>query len=266
MLLYMGKKCEISNTLHHIYEKVPVMNVKRLLIAACSQTLRDTLSEELSGVFQVATCDEGNDTLQLIKSYRPDILVLDLMLPGLDGVSLLRALRPVQPLPRVVALSSYISSYVTAALEELQVCCLIRLPSSARSIAARVFDVAIWEHNAGNLCRDIQSVLAVLGLKRSTVGYHITVLALLKMIEQPRLPMTTALYPAVARICGGTPTQVEKAIRDSIRTAWEQREPRYWSLYFPAMREKPSNAEFLVSIAAVLREKAQAAPPRQKLG
>ena len=69
------------------------MDARKLLIADGNEEFRRALAAELQGAYHVRCCDDGKEALSLLRSFAPDVLVLDLMLPGLDGISLCRALR-----------------------------------------------------------------------------------------------------------------------------------------------------------------------------
>ena len=61
----------------------------KLLIAEGTEAFRIALVEMLGDVYQIRTCAEGNGALDLIRSFQPDLVLLDLMLPGLDGITIL---------------------------------------------------------------------------------------------------------------------------------------------------------------------------------
>ena len=69
------------------------MDAMKLLIADGNEEFRRALAAELQGAYHVRCCGDGKEALSLLRSFAPDVLVLDLMLPGLDGISLCRALR-----------------------------------------------------------------------------------------------------------------------------------------------------------------------------
>ena len=48
---------------------------------------------EASGQFKVVSCLSGGEALDLLRKERPDLIVLDVMMPGLDGPGTLRAIR-----------------------------------------------------------------------------------------------------------------------------------------------------------------------------
>ena len=56
----------------------------------------------------VATCTDGETTLEAVRRHHPDILLLDLFMPGLDGLGVLRALKTMSEPPRVVLLAAMI--------------------------------------------------------------------------------------------------------------------------------------------------------------
>ena len=56
----------------------------------------------------VSTCINGDATLEAVRRHHPDILLLDLMMPGLDGLDVLRALKTERTPPKVVLLTANI--------------------------------------------------------------------------------------------------------------------------------------------------------------
>ena len=53
------------------------------------------LALELVGRFEVQVCGSGEDALRLVEDFEPDLIVLDVMMPGLDGPSTLTRLREI---------------------------------------------------------------------------------------------------------------------------------------------------------------------------
>ncbi len=69
-------------------------HVSNVLIVEDETTLAENLSDKLSGEgFEVTTVHNGEEGLELIRTERPDLIVLDIMLPGLDGLSICRIVR-----------------------------------------------------------------------------------------------------------------------------------------------------------------------------
>jgi DNA-binding response OmpR family regulator len=68
--------------------------VKKILVVDDEPTLVATLKYNLErDGFQVVTAEDGESALDLARSHRPDLVLLDLMLPGLDGFQVCRILR-----------------------------------------------------------------------------------------------------------------------------------------------------------------------------
>ena len=66
----------------------------RLLVVDDEPNIRELLSASLRYAgFEVATASDGQQALALAESFRPDLLVLDVMMPGLDGFGVVRRLR-----------------------------------------------------------------------------------------------------------------------------------------------------------------------------
>ncbi len=82
----------------------------RLLIIDDDQNIRDVLEEFLSEKgYEVETSGEGNDALEKIKTTRFDVIVLDLKLPGMDGIDVLKAIVRIDPDTMVIMMTGYAS-------------------------------------------------------------------------------------------------------------------------------------------------------------
>jgi two-component system chemotaxis response regulator CheB len=79
---------------------------RRIVVADDSRLMRRMLADALArqGFEVVGTAADGDEALELCRRHRPDALTLDLHMPGLDGIGVLRALRDgrAEPLPVVV--------------------------------------------------------------------------------------------------------------------------------------------------------------------
>ncbi len=226
--------------------------MKKILIAMESRELSQQLEQCLCGQYRVLCCKDGLETAEIIKDFAPDVLVLDLAVSGIDGVSLLELARNVGLKMQVLAITHYISDYLLRALEELNVSCIIRPPCQSGHLAARIMDLAHYQDEKSMPGREVRNVLASLGFKINTFGFSVTMLALEYYSMDPHQRITSQLYPAVAAACNGTVTQVEKAIRDSIESAWKDRNELVWRMYFAPGKSgsitKPTNGEFLARI------------------
>jgi len=80
------------------------------------QGLRALLEAE-AGISVIGEAGDGLEALQLVEQLSPNILVLDLMMPGLNGLEVTRQLAKISPKTRIVVLSMYANeAYVLEAL------------------------------------------------------------------------------------------------------------------------------------------------------
>ena len=100
----------------------------KLLIAEGSEEFRQALAEKLMGAYLIRVCVEGKDALETMRSFRPDLMVLDLMLPGLDGVSLLQRASDEEDPPTVLSVSCFFNDYILEALTRLNVGYVMKKP------------------------------------------------------------------------------------------------------------------------------------------
>ena len=232
--------------------------MKKILIAIQSENMTQQLQGQLSQLYCVMVCHTGQDAAQILLEQNPEVLVLDLRLPGIDGITLLQAARDGGIKPRVIALEDYVSGYMLRALEQLQVCCLMRFDCQISYLTARIVEL-LHQNQQEDPRVQIRRILAQLGFKMNTQGFRILEKAIYCYWEDTSQSVTTKLYPKVAELCGGSASQVEKAIRSSVEAAWKNGDKQLWRMYFAAGKngkpEKPSNGDFLARISrCIIRE------------
>ena len=239
------------------------MEMLKILIADAGEEFRKSLAERLRGEFEVRSCREGMETLETVRSYRPDLLVLDLMLPGLDGISLLHQLREEGLKPVVLATTRLLNVYVQEAAERLEVDYLMVKPCDAGATAQRVQDLSRYlEVQApvpvrADLETVTSNVLRSLGLPVRLRGYSYVRDAIVETVRRPGQLVTKELYPTVGKPYHADKVQVERSIRCAINKAWQDRDEQQWRRYFRAepdgALEKPTNAAFIHGIADRVR-------------
>lgn len=67
--------------------------VKRVLVVDDNQVIRDVLHEFLSPLYHVDTAADAAQALQALIDHPPDLILLDVRIPGTDGMTLLKSLR-----------------------------------------------------------------------------------------------------------------------------------------------------------------------------
>ena len=113
----------------------------RVLVVDDDLTVRDVVRRylELAG-HQVALADNGEDALAWIARHEPDLVVLDLMLPGIDGLEVCRRLRQTSAVP-VVMLTALGEEENRIAGLQLGADDYVTKPFSPRELALRVSSV-----------------------------------------------------------------------------------------------------------------------------
>ena len=228
-----------------------------MLIADSSEEFGTALADMLRGAYILRFCREGRETLAVLNSFQPDVLVLDLMLPGLDGISILRQAAAAGLRPMVLATSRYVSDYVVEAMTQLGVGYLMVKPCDLRATVARLGDLTQRLKQPLFTQPDprtaVSNMLLTLGVPTKLRGYAYLRESILERMREPTQSVTKELYPTVAALCCATPIQVERSIRSAIAAAWTRRDEQVWQLYFPwdsgSTRPRPTNAAFISRLA-----------------
>lgn len=226
------------------------MEPRTVLIADPTEEFREALALALSPGFRVRCCGRGDEALAMLEAEQPDLLILDLELPGLDGISLLKQLTDRPP---VLVVTYQITPVTYGLLLEMGVEYAIIKPSPAQKVAERAYDVLrLSQLPREPLC--LRKGLSRLGISsRRGVQHMLTGLPLLAESRDQQL--SKELYDAIARLDNSNPKAVEKAIREAIQKGWEKGDRREWARFFPGFTRCPTNGEFLFRMADLLRER-----------
>lgn len=236
------------------------MQMQSLLIADGSEAFTAALTEALRGKYHVRVCHDGVTALAQLREKKPDIMILDLLLPELDGISLLHTAAAEGVVPHVLALTRFASAYVMESAERLGVCYLMMKPCEPEAVCARLRDLAKCARPDPVVQPDVRAtvsnVLLALRIPTKLRGYVCARESILYLMRSPGMSVTKELYPAVAALCDGTPAQVERAIRGAIQAGWSLGAEETWAQFFTRRADgtvhRPSNAEFLSRIADYL--------------
>jgi len=233
------------------------MEKRKLLIAEGSEDFRLALADALRGAYRICLCQDGIQTRDQLREFRPDILVLDLMLPGMDGLSLLQWAADAEICPMVLATTRFINDYVLETVSRLGVGYVMVKPCDLGATVARIGDLSTRIRTAVVTRPDprsqVSNLLLALGVPTKLRGYGYLREAVLLAARDPSQSITKILYPEVARICSCAPAHVERSIRSAIAAAWEHRDESLWRMYFlpdeNGMIPKPTNGTFITRLA-----------------
>lgn len=238
------------------------MDRKKLLIAEGTEDFRAALTDSLRGAFHLRECGDGNLAMEMLRRFQPDILVLDLMLPGLDGISLLQMAAAASIRPMVLATTRFVSDYVLEAIDRLGIEYLMVKPCDVRATVARIGDLSrrVCEPRPASKPEPatyVTNLLLTLGIPTKLKGYSYLREAVVQMAKDPTQSITKELYPAVAQVCGGNASHVERSMRNAIQAAWTRADKRVWSMYFApdstGTIPRPTNAAFISRLADCLK-------------
>ena len=234
-----------------------VRKMLKLMIADGTEAFRLALAENLKELYHVRVCQEGNETLEMILSFQPDLLVLDLMLPGLDGFTILHRAAKAGVEPLVLATTGLFNDFVAAGASRMKISYLMVKPCDVQAATSRLLELTEQMEepclSRPDLRTEVSNLLLMLGIPTNLRGYSYLRDAILAEIYQPGQQLTKALYPDVGKPYGASGVQVERSIRDAVAKAWQRRNDGLWGQYFPmnaaGQIPKPSNAVFICTLA-----------------
>lgn len=209
-----------------------VIGMKKLLIADATEDFILALTAVLDGRFEIRTCQDGETALHLLRTFMPDAVVLDLMLPGTDGITLLQKASQAGIQPIVLAKGLHINDYVIKSAPKLNIGYLMRTPCPIDAVVMRLEDL-VNEKEAVSLPPDpyeiIYTHLLRMGLPSKRLGFKYLCYCIpLYKNDDPQC-VSKMLYAAVAEKYHYRNTDpIERAIRKMLHEAWEKRNEAIW--------------------------------------
>ena len=246
-------------------------HVTSVIIADNSEEFCSSLTAALqqAGGFQVVgTACDGEQTLRLVNERKPDVLVLDLMLPKRDGLSVLKALSGADRKPITLATSAFVTEYVSSAAANLGVRYLMLKPCDMTALVERLEEIRGGESLRNSLSRRsekasieslVTSIIHEIGVPAHIKGYQYLREAIIIAVNDMDVinAITKVLYPQVAKTFQTTPSRVERAIRHAIEVAWDRGDldtlQRFFGYTVSNTKGKPTNSEFIALIADKLQ-------------
>ena len=235
--------------------------ITKILLADSSEEFRLLLRHTLedTGEFQiVGDTGDGEAAWELIQQTQPDIVVMDVILPGLDGVSLL------QRMPKnvkTIVLSAFCSQNMVQELTRMGAWYFIPKPAHMDSLLDRIRQAT---HDSSVLSlptleAEVTAILHEVGVPAHIKGYQYVREAIIIAVQDMDVinAVTKVLYPEVAKRFHTTPSRVERAIRHAIEVAWDRGDLETLQGYFGytvnSAKGKPTNSEFIAMIADRIR-------------
>ncbi len=236
------------------------MQMMKLMIADGAEETRQALEAMFRDRCIVKACADGEAALELLQQFSPDILVIDLLLPKTDGLSVLQQLRRLEMKTMILAQTGIDSVYVMEQLHRLEVDYVMKKPCHKQAVEVRIMDFLAQLQDAPpkpqNGTQLTASLLMAMGFSAKLDGYSYLVEAIPLYAQDSSQAITKELYVAVASSRNKEATLVERSIRSAIDKAWKERNDAVWRQYFRCAPDgsvpRPSNGTFIARMAQVL--------------
>jgi DNA-binding response OmpR family regulator len=229
--------------------------VLKLLIADASEPYTEALEAVFKNECDLRICYDGESALEMLLSFRPDVLAINLSLPFKDGFTVLQesAYRP----EMILAVTHLRSPYVEHTAAELGVQYLMVSPS-IKSLRVRLMDMLnSMDTQKKDLYSQTAIQLHILNFRTHLDGYHQLRVGIPMFFDNPDISLSKELYPAIAAHFQLSDFRtVEHSMRHAIVDAWHHKDPIVWAGYFPPGADGkipcPTNKNFFAAIAEKL--------------
>lgn len=225
----------------------------------------------------VGRAEDGVEAIGMIDETEPDVLLLDLIMPKLDGLGVLERLSrrtETENRPEVIVVSGIAQERITETAFNLGAAYYILKPFDSEMILSHVqqfkpgakkFIAAPEEHRRSdelaryNLESDVTNIIHEIGVPAHIKGYQYLRDAIMMSVDDSEMlnSITKILYPSIAKQHGTTPSRVERAIRHAIEVAWSRGKVDTIDELFGYTvhngKGKPTNSEFVALIADKIR-------------
>lgn len=254
------------------------MEKLKVLVADDDEIYAKALSEHIKiqdELTSVGIATDGEEAYAMILETNPDAVVLDIILPKLDGMGVLRKIAKLdadkRPAVLVNSSSSLNTLYDMASRYGAQYYMI--KPQSADSVCDAIRDMCgIHKEHIAQITTGIKDdtydletlvteFIHELGVPAHIKGYHYLRTAIMMVVKDMDLLnyITKELYPEIAKAYQTTSSRVERAIRHSIEVAWTRGKPQTMNEVFGYTintgKGKPTNSEFIAMIADRIRLK-----------
>ena len=253
----------------------------KILIADENQTARAQLKEcfTRAGCRFVEEATNGEDALSKIGRIHPDVVIIDIWMSKLDGLSVVRSAKSINYSPEkppVIIMTSPISNQniFVQALQAGAELCLVKplnqsnlleyaesMLKSRNSKVDKDVSPAQDKDDTPDIEAQVTRIIHQIGVPAHIKGYQYLRTAILLTVKDSDIinSVTKVLYPSVAKKYQTTTSRVERAIRHAIEVAWDRGDVDTLNSYFGYTiqnnRGKPTNSEFIAMIADNLRLK-----------
>jgi len=254
----------------------------KVLIADDNREFVNLLNDYMSqqhDIEVVGLAYNGNEVLNLIEDEVPDVMILDIIMPHLDGLGVLEKLQELNlpKQPKIIMLTAFGQENITQRAVELGASYYILKPFDMDILTSRIRQVVSNQlvnipkqssqgnsssmniKSSKNLDANITNVIHEIGVPAHIKGYMYLREAITMVYNNVEIlgSITKVLYPRIAEKFNTTPSRVERAIRHAIEVAWSRGNVEAIKNLFGytvnISKAKPTNSEFIAMVADKLR-------------
>ncbi len=260
-----------------------------ILIADDNQDFTKTLAtylDEQEDMEVIGMARDGTEAVDMITNTTPDVVLLDVIMPHLDGIGVLEKINIVKVIKRPICimLSAVGQDKITQKAVSLGAEYYVVKPFDIELLIKRIRELKNYrpsqpgnnfisrepkmkyveisngpEKSKDNLEALVTNVIHEVGVPAHIKGYQYLREAIIMVVNDIDVinQITKSLYPQIAKKFSTTPSRVERAIRHAIEVAWGRGEQEAVESIFgytiSAAKGKPTNSEFIAMIADKLR-------------
>ena len=230
----------------------------------------------------VGKAGDGEELIEIIREKKPDVVLLDIIMPKLDGLTVMDRVNQDKDLkkPAFIVISAVSQEKMTEDVFDLGADYYILKPFDNETVVNRIKKVharsqrsftqtralnaqkkqeSQKEYMERNLETDVTNIIHEVGVPAHIKGYQYLRDAIILSVNDMEIlnSITKHLYPTIAKMHNTTPSRVERAIRHAIEVAWNRGKMdtinELFGYSIQAGKGKPTNSEFIALIADKIR-------------
>ncbi len=226
----------------------------------------------------VGTAKDGEEAYKLIKDKEPDVVLLDMVMPKLDGIGVMDRVNSdntIRKTPTFVMISAVGQEKITEAAFSHGADYYIMKPFNNELVINRIKSIRnvrntsdmkvvnayakVKEATEKDLESEVTSIIHELGVPAHIKGYQYLRDGIIMSVQDMEMlnSVTKVLYPTIAKKHRTTPSRVERAIRHAIEVAWNRGKmdtiDEMFGYTISNYKGKPTNSEFIALITDRIR-------------
>ena len=250
-------------------------------IADDNERILDLLGEMVNNdkeLTLVGKANNGEDAYTMIKEKQPDVMLLDLIMPKMDGLTVMELVnqdKEIRKHPSFIVVTAVGQERITEDAFKKGANYYILKPFNNEMVLNRIKEVGRQPHRDMRIAADsgqnvyaqpeinlearVTDMIHEIGIPAHIKGYHYLRDAIIMAIEDMDVlnAITKVLYPTVAKMHQTTASRVERAIRHAIEVAWSRGKldtlDELFGYTVSNGKGKPTNSEFIALIADTIR-------------